>query len=64
MSNNQTFADGFVAGLVSEFGPRLIIPEIPAPPIKRIGSDYIHGLMAGIEAAKTKKLEMASENSN
>jgi hypothetical protein len=64
VSAKQTFADGFIAGWVSIMGPRLVIPEIPAQPLGKIGSAYIQGLMKGIEAAKKQMVEMESQNSN
>jgi hypothetical protein len=62
MGDKQTFADGFLAGFFSVMGPRVIIPKISTPPVSKIGSDYIHGLMQGIEAAKKQIVEMATSN--
>jgi hypothetical protein len=65
MRGKQTFEDGFIAGWVSIMGSRLVVPEFPAQPIpKQYGSDFLHGLLKGQEAARKKIAEMASENSN
>jgi len=52
MDNDQSYIDGFLQGWSSVVGPRLDFPEIPAPPIPASGSNFIHGLMEGIAAAK------------
>ena len=57
MVEQQKFVHGFIEGWHSVVGPRLDFPEIPSPPIQGSGSDYFRGLVAGIEAAKTKAPE-------
>jgi hypothetical protein len=62
MSKERTFASGFIEGWTGLIGHKLVLPEIPSPPIQSVGSPYIQGLMAGIEAAKKAALEMANTN--
>jgi hypothetical protein len=62
MDEMRTFAHGFTRGWLSVLGPRLILPKIPAPPIQTSGTDYIRGLMGGIEAAKKKLAEKTSSS--
>jgi hypothetical protein len=62
MPKPQTFAQGFIAGWHSIVGPRLDFPEIPSPSIQGSGSEFIHGLMQGIEAAKKFFAEKTAES--
>ncbi len=48
----QTFAQGFIEGWHSVVGAGLHFPEIPSPSIQKSGSEFIRGVMQGIEAAK------------
>jgi hypothetical protein len=59
MDERQTFAQGFIEGWHSVAGPRLDFPEIPSPSIHGGGSEFIHGLMQGIEAGKMQIAEEA-----
>ena len=55
MDKRQTFAQGFIEGWHSIVGPRFVFPEIPSPSIHGSGSEYMSGLLQGIEAAKKAK---------
>lgn len=57
MSNERTFASGFIEGWTSAVGHTLELPEVPSPSVQSIGSPFIQGLIAGIEAAKLVLLE-------
>ena len=63
MNNKQRFAEGFTDGWSSVFGTTLTLPEISAPSIQASGTDYIHGLIEGIEAAKKKMAEITRPKS-
>jgi len=52
VDDKQQFVRGFLEGWHSIVGPRLDFPSIPPPSIQGSGSNYFHGLMKGIEAAK------------
>ena len=57
MSNERTFASGFIEGWTNVVGYTLELPEVPSPPVQSIGSAYIQGLITGIEVAKKAVLE-------
>jgi hypothetical protein len=63
MNNRQRFVEGFTDGWSSVLGARFVLPEISAPSIQASGTDYIHGLIVGIEAAKKQMSEMTLRDS-
>jgi hypothetical protein len=52
MDDQQKYIDGFLQGWQSIAGPRLHFPDIPVLSSRPAGSPFIHGLIAGIAAAK------------
>jgi hypothetical protein len=52
MDDRQKYVDGFLQGWQSVAGPRLHFPDIPVLSSRPAGSPFIHGLIAGIAAAK------------
>jgi hypothetical protein len=52
MDDRQKYIDGFLQGWQSVAGPRLHFPDIPVLASPPAGSPFIHGLIAGIAAAK------------
>ena len=59
MSNQDRYSEGYATGWTSVLGPRLELEEIPSPPTKAHGSNYILGLLNGIEAARKREKEFA-----
>jgi len=59
MSNQDRYAEGYATGWASVFGPKLRLAEIPLPPGHAHGSNYILGLIHGIEAARLREKELA-----
>lgn len=57
---NQTFAEGFILGWQSVLVTGFPFPEIPPSSVDGSGSNYIRGLIEGIEAAKK---QLAKSNS-
>lgn len=58
MDQKQTFNDGFVRGWESVVGPALPPPLIERPPIVPGVSQFMQGLILGIEAGKKKIAEL------
>lgn len=58
MDEKQTFKDGFVRGWESVVGPALQPPPIEPPPAAAGVSQFMQGLILGIEAGKKKIAEL------
>ena len=54
MDDRQKYIDGYLQGWQSVAGPRLHFPDIPVLSSHPAGSPFIHGLIAGIAAAKNE----------
>lgn len=58
IDERQTFQDGYVRGWESVVGPALQPPEIERPPVVPGASQFMQGLIMGIEAGKKKIAEL------
>ncbi len=59
MSNKDRYSEGYTRGWASILGPKLALAEIPSPPTEALGSNYIIGLINGIDAARAREKELA-----
>jgi hypothetical protein len=59
MGIQDRYSEGYATGWASVLGPRLTLVEIPLPPTEAHGSNYILGLINGIEAARAREKELA-----
>jgi hypothetical protein len=58
MDEQQKFQEGFLRGWESVVGPALQPPEIERPPVAAGVSQFMQGLIMGIEAGKKKIAEL------